>query len=311
MNYTYEDSTSKTYKFVGMDVDEDFNAVIKVGEGHIIVGPMFDRKKVDSLVYVSNDDFGERWMDSSTKSFYKDKIKQVVSKISENNVRKIATSLKTGSFYSLRKMGDTSTMHEYTDFLDGFVRGVLGDYKQDISNSVDTSDSSFSSVILNIVHKKEIERESVRNDVEVSTDDQTIRIIRGFLTALFKYWSLLATHYSQINSELSALDLWSGLNKRVIGDVDFNSRISKSMELVDSDTGELVERVVSFSGVSKNGGVFDSNVIRDQASQGLMSLGGFISGSFDRSIPDIKSILISNIDSTDIEDVWSLTDEEA
>ena len=140
--------------------------------------------------------------------------------------------------------------------------------------------------------------------------DSQKSIVRIFIGTLFRYWADLSGRYCTIDSELSALDLWSGLNRRVIGDSEFDERFSTAITLTDSVNGNIEEGVVSFSGISKNGGVFDQNIIRKQASGAISVFASNIYGkSSSYSALDLKPVLMSNVDQTDV-DVWSLTDEE-
>ena len=68
--------------------------------------------------------------------------------------------------------------------------------------------------------------------------------------------------------------------------------------------------MVSFSGISKNGGVFDQNIIRKQASGSIGSVANILHvKTTSYSNLELKPVLMSNVDQTDV-DVWSLTDEE-
>ena len=301
LHYTYDEEIGKTYKFMGMDISENFEAVIPMcNGGGIIVGPMFERSKV--LEEVSSSDYNNvRYNYDFEVSDLYDGVHKIANTIDEKSVRKIVTSLKNGGLYSLQKQrGDSS--NEYTNFLDSYLTGFVGDL---FYSSVSSEKLDFDSITLNLVHTKEDKREK-----KTTPGDLGKAVVGIFIGALFKYWANLSDRYCAIDSELSAFDLWSGLNRRVIGESEFDERFSKAITLTDSVNGNIESRMVSFSGISKNGGVFDQNIIRKQASGSIGSVANILHGkTTSYSNLELKPVLMSNVDQTDV-DVWSLTDEE-
>jgi homoserine trans-succinylase len=300
LHYTYDEEIGKTYKFMGMDISENFEAVIPMcNGGGVIVGPMFDRDvflKTVGYYDLSNISYSTGF---SSSDLY-DGVKNLVKRIDENDIRKIVTSLKNGGLYSLQKQ--RSNESEYVNFFDSYLSDFVNDLFDD---SVSKNKFDFDSITLNLVHTKEESR-----DKNSGSTDSRKSVVSIFIGALFRYWADLSDRYCTINSELSALDLWSGLNRRVIGDSEFDARFSTAITLTDSVNGNIEEGVVSFSGISKNGGVFDQNIIRKQAAG---AINGFADTIYGRpssySTIDLKPVLMSNVDQTDV-DVWSLNDDE-
>lgn len=307
MNLPYDKETSKTYKFMGMDIDEDFNAVIKLGEGHVTIDSMFNRDRIDSVI--SNTDFrtdlDEQWLERM--------LLQMNSTVNDSVVRKIVTSLKTGSIYSMIK--EWGGNDDYTDFFSKFVQGIIDDIHGDgEENTAVSAGSLYDSIILNLVNEEEIEKLSIKGSVMGDSDaENEKKIVECYIASLLKYWSDLAKTYSAYVTHFAAMDIWSDLNKKVIGNGDFNQRFSKCVDIQDNITGEIVGNMVSFAGVSRNGGVSDQSILRDQAATKLNSFSSTVTGN-SRSGDvkgDLKYILMSMVDDTDIEDIYSLTDEEA
>lgn len=307
MVLAYDKETSKTYKFMGMDIDEDFNAVIKLGEGHVTVGSMFNRDSIDSII--TNTDFrvglDDQWLEKM--------LLQTNRTVNDSVVRKIATSLKTGSIYSMIKEWDNNP--DYSDFFSKFVQGIIDDIHGDgEENTTVSAGSLYDSIILNLVNEEEIEKLSIKGSVMGDSEaENEKKIVECYISSLMKYWSDLAKMYSAYVTHFAAIDIWSDLNKKVIGSGDFNQRFSKGVTITDTNTGEIVGNMVSFAGVSRNGGVSDQSILRDQAANKLNSFSSTVTGNSRSSDvkSDLKYILMSMVDDTDIEDVYSLTDEEA
>lgn len=310
MNFPYEKETGKTYKFLGMDIDEDFDSIVKIGEGHVIVGSMFDRNKMESLIERTN--IGRYGID---KDWAEKSLKRLNQNVEESIIRKIATSIKAGSAYSMIKEWDrTSVESDYEEFYKSFIDTIKRDIQGE-GDSIRTGTSLFSSIILNLVNMEELEKEDIKGSSFGADDaDKEKILIEVYLAILFNYWTELSKTYSGVVTQLSALDIWSDLNKKIVGDAEFNRRFSKCIDITDNTTGEIVQNITSFAGVSRNGGVIDQNIIRDQGASSLESFANtMLEGdiTYDKPGNHMRHVLLSMVDDSDIEDVYSLTDEEA
>ena len=304
IEFDYEKETSKTYKFMGMDIDEDFNAIIKLGEGHVIVGHMFDRDTVREFINATRY-FGRN---SSYTQDEKDVLININQTIREETIRKIVTSLKTGSIYSMIK--EASGEYGYTDFSQSFFKSFINDIGGKSSTSSENTNMT-SSIILNLVNLEEIEKMERKG---VSVDSEGIlEKIKFYISTLFMYWSALIDVYCGAVTQLASLDLWSMFNKKAIGDNEFNRRMSNCIDIMDTSTGAIEDGIVSFAGISKNGGVSDQNMIRERSSKSAEYLCNVLRGftsAGNEITTNLDNLLMSMIDEDDIEDIYSLTEEE-
>lgn len=300
----FEEDTPKTYIFLGMDISPDFDAIIKLGSGHVIVEHMCNRamiaRNVKGLV---------RWMDG--KDLIEERAVGLINSVDESVFRKIATSLKTGTFYSLLKKFQANNPD---DEYDSAFRDFLGMIQSDISDGTGVSNvlsgvGKYESIILNLIGDKEVQVADIQ--ATSFTNDLGEEVAKAFFGATLCYWSFVAKRYSEWKSELAALDLWSDLYKRTVGEKEFNQRFHNCVGVSDQQ-GMTLDRTVSFTGIAKNGGVSDDNVIRDRAAEQVGRLGQIIFGSSVSSFRelDLEDVLRSNLDTTDIEDVYGLSPEE-
>jgi hypothetical protein len=285
LDLAFEKETSKTYKFLGMDVDENFDAIIKMNSGHVIVAHLFDREAVTK---------------GCTRSLARIDVEAdaVVKSIPESAVRKLATGLKEGLAYSLCK--DASS--NYNGLIDPEnLRSILNP----ISETLDAQSSGdileFESVLLNLVHTKKNEQANMRSSG--NTSDVASFIVQ----AIFNYWNTVIKKYNTLYSTLASMDLWSDMNKRILGEDTFNSRFGNCITLKDNDTKQAVEgQMISFSGISKDGAVSDANVIRSGSKSVMESLSECLRTGYNQSI-DAEDFLAGFVDSEAIDDVYSLT----
>lgn len=310
INLPYDTETGKTYKFLGMDIDEDFNAVIKIGEGHVVVDSMFNRTRMDSLIQKTNyrhSGLDEEWTEKM--------LLQINDTVKDTVIRKIATSMKTGVTYSAIKEWDPDKATDYEHFFSTYVDNIRQEIKGDDDSASIGGGSLYSSIILNLVNAEELEKLSIKGNTLGQDEDSEKKIVELYLSTLFTYWSQVSKVYSGWITELAAFDIWSDLNKKVIGEGEFNRRFSKCVDITDNNTGEVVGNMVSFAGVSRNGGVVDQNIVRDQGAVNLEHFSDTLNRGrnySDNSPQDmLKYVLLSMVDDEDIEDVYSLSDEEA
>ena len=294
LNLGFEKDTSKTYKFLGMDIDEDYNAVIKIGSGHIVVGPMFDRD------YIVNDILNSRSYVLTSSDL--NVCAEMIKKISIDDVRKISTGLKTGVAYSVAR---SSIDDNYGEVSIAMFNDLVDSLDASLNSSGDGS-LEFQSILLNLVHSKSAEQ------MKAKADGSNKNLSVFLLGKIMKYWTELSKQYSSHYSLLANLDLWSDMNKKMLGASEFNSRFGKCIQIMDNSTGDSEPGVISFSGIAKNGGTTDENTIRDASSQALRTcsdyLSSFTTGTFDCNV---KDMLLGFVDVDGISDAYSLSVNEA
>lgn len=281
----YEKETSKTYKFLGMDVDENFDAIIKMSQGHIVVAHMFDREAVLKLFKRST-----RRMDLPDS---------LIEDLPEDVVRKIATGLKTGIAYDIsKKFGD------YTGVNPEDLRGLLSIVSNFLDSKASTDTLEYQSILLNLVHVRKNEHESIGRTQ--SNEDVASYII----SSIFSYWgSVVVPKYNSLYSFLSCVDIWGDMNRRITGQENFNNRFTRCVSVTDNATGQSEESMISFTGISRDRSMSDPNVIRSSSASSLVSLGGAMTyGSSDDFDP--KDFMVGFFDSDSIDDVYSLNENE-
>ena len=287
-NFEFTDEVLRTYKFLGMDISDDFRAVIPIGSGYVIVGDMFDR---DALKY---------YLDSHTE--YHPDLKNLIDSIDEMDVRKIATAMKTGTMYSISKgvSMDINDTADYSESIVNYFKG-LGEELASSNSNVGKEATLFSSIILNLVHNKE----SVVNAVSrgMSDLDETA-LAQQFFSLLTQYWGFVMDNYSRTVTALSCLDLWTYYGKRMMGERAFNERLvtKNAFELVDNITGEILEdRNISFTGVTRNLSVIGKYVELSSLSEEVKSMGSdlgksLFSSSLSDNILDIMQSMVPEED---------------
>ena len=289
--FDFERDTPKTYKFLGMDVDENFNAVIKMSSGCVIVAPMFDRDAIevklkDNTRYLDND------------------VSLVINNLTIDSVRKLATALKTGVGYELYAKADSSyngqsLVYDDLDVLRNIIKTDI-----DRSSSISTGRLEFDSVLLNLVHAKKAEQ------ISTASNSSSGDVVGYVIMSIMDYWGDVVRRYNSYYSVLSALDLWSDANRRIIGNAEFNNRMKFCCTTIDNTTGEVADHMVSFSGIAKNGSISDDNVIRSAAADVLTVLGAGSADSYYSGNIDLKDLLISMADVSGVDDVYSLDESE-
>ena len=269
-NFEFTDDVLRTFKFLGMDVSDDFRAVIPIGSGYVVVGDMFDRDALKSYLDNSSD--------------YHPDVKTLVDAVDEMDIRKIVTAMKTGTMYSISK-GVSMDVQDINDYSESIVKYFKGLGEELVSNNFDVGKEAtlFSSIILNLVHNKE----SVVNAVSrgMSDLDETT-LAQQFFSVLMQYWGFVIDSYAKTATALSSLDLWTYYGKLSVGERAFNERlISKgAFDVVDNVTGELYqERNISFTGVTRNLNVIGKYVELSNLADEVKSLGKDLGNSLFRS----------------------------
>lgn len=278
----YEKETTKTYKFLGMDVDENFDAIIKMSQGHIVVAHMFDREEV--LRWFKRSARGTNLPDS------------IITDLPEDVIRKLATGLKTGTAYDIAKKFNNSLNPED-------LRGLLSIVSNFLDSKTSTDTLEYQSILLNLVHVRKNEHESIGRTQ--SSED----IASYIISSIFSYWGSVVSKYNSLYSFLSCVDIWGDMNRRITGQDNFNSRFTRCLSVTDNATGQSEESMISFTGISIDRSMSDPNVIRTSSASSLMSLKEAMTfGSFDGFDP--KDFLIGFFDSDNIDDVYSLNENE-
>ena len=294
----YEKGSVSTWKFLGMDISDNFDAVIRLGGGYVIVGNLFDPAFGIANMTLN---FGYSMSESKFNS-----VKLLVSNLKEQNVRKLATAFKTGAFYDI-----FSTKNH----LEMSAKSVYRKVSDILLEGVDTSENAynFSSIILNLIDFKEKNKSAVAK-ASSGSDDASVS---GYVVSLIlDSWVRLSNAYNAYYTIFSSLDLWSGFCKKRITPYEFNSRMSGCVNLVSNADGSVDDSMVSFSGVALNDSISDANIVRKLASDNLSSVSRLFGDPDNINIYsfnsiDFSSLLYSNVADGDVSDLYSLTEEEA
>lgn len=293
----YENGVPNTYKFLGMDIDRDYRAVIPVGDGYVIVAEMFDAEKI-----IGMDPYELRRFDPKDKTGADNILKTCSSRI----IRKVSTAMKTGMLYDIYKQAsDKGNDLEISDFLP-FINMVKDDIQFDGKSAEEAL--AFQSIILNLIHEAVKRSEEVTG---ISGDSEYSNIAVVILVKCFSYWKSVVEKYNGIHDILSEVDLWQSTYKKFIGDDEFNRRIKNSINIISGTTGEILNGVASVSGVARNGDLNDANTFRVSASSTLDTLSTIVTGQAYRVDPeDLTDILFGNIDYEKFDNPYDLTQEE-
>lgn len=256
--FEYEDegdsSIKNTYKLFGMDVNADFEAVIKVGNGYAIVGSLFDKGKLESFcneeIEKAKAALNSGWGGDGAAKLLNlhQEVKDIIDSLTLDQVRKFATSLKTGALYSMGKAKEGDL--QYADFFTKYKTDLAQDFEIVAGNAVGNTPVPYSSVLLNIASRnaKEAKAAATTSQVSVSSDIRLQAILRAF----GKVWAELMGTYQVVKNTLSSIDLWSYFAKKSMGERAFNDKLAQAIVVSDADTGEAENTVISFAGISKN-----------------------------------------------------------
>ena len=296
VEFNFVREISKTYTFMGMEIDSDFQAVITVPSGKVIVAPMYDSAEIEKSIGV---------ILSGESDGVKRGVKNRMNSISVDDARTIVTAMKTGALYDIRKK--SSERRAGNDLNPRFEIGasdVVG--LADIIPERETA-SEYSSVILSLINMKE---QKTLADFGDSTDG--LRKYNGYVVAAFiYYWKTVVDKYNRVCTALCCMDSWSFLNKNLLGDGEYNSRISQCTSISDNVTGEVDPfNVFSFSGISDGGDLGDVNVIREVARDSMLQIAKLLCGNSTNESVRIDMACASNINEKGIEDIFSLSASE-
>lgn len=311
LKFDYEKETSKTYKFLGMDIDEDYNAVIKIGNGHVVVGSLFDKEEILKEVENNFNHVLSNVVGYSVGSYrFKEELikrkgefeslskslKLAVEGLSKDTVRELSTALKTGVAYD---MADRNAISSGLDL--DIVNDKLLE-KLNVSSSGGFV-SDFKSILLNLVNQKNIERADARGDYS------QVNLI--LLTAILNSWCALAKKYSGMYSSLACMDLWSNLDKKLVGEDVFYDKMRQCISVTNNDSGEVSNEIISFAGVAKNGSASDDNVVRQYSSDALREISECIlTGNFNYCSADFSELLMGFADLDGVDDIYSVSNKE-
>lgn len=295
--FAFERGACKTYKFLGMDVDEDFRAVIPTPSGTIPIGYLYDSDKILERI---DEDY-----ENSLSTRDIDCIKAVASEVSEEDIRRVATAMKTGKLYEAIKKtpNDKITIDSITD-----ITGILS------AKAVRVQDTGFKSITLKVINKKkqeEVDEIGLRADQVAESNYYAL-----YLRSVFSYWIDVMDFYNNIYTTLGLLDLWSDAYKKTNGEQAYYNLMQKAttIQKYDVATGEFTDdpvNVVSFNGIAKNGGiVFTDNVVRRSCSECLVGLRAVMSGNQVETDGDLTELLLGMADTTGIDDIYGLSAEE-
>lgn len=298
----FEKDISKTYKFMGMDIDEDFNAVIPIGSGAIVVANMagIGKGEVEEKLGTK---YKNTFSSKSGKAQY-DEATNIINRIDSNGFRRILTRVKCGGLFSCIKNISKNK---------GIDRDIYLDVKEytDLLKNVAVSSNS---IILSIINEKEKKKNEIDLDSykkspgSWDTDsDSNSDLEEIILARIFIYWSDVLNYYKSVHTLLSTLDLWSNLGKRALGDKDFNNRMGSCCSIVDNETGEVTNRVVSFTGVSESFSIAGKELLFEEISNSYNNLALSISGrgttdnsKFIEGEDAVDNLFKGNFDQTDV-----------
>lgn len=269
--FNFEKDVSKTYKFMGMDIDEDFNAVIPIGSGAVIVANMAGIGNGEIEETLGNN-FKGSFYSKSGKALYEEST-NIINRMDSNGFRRILTRIKCGGMFNLIKSISNNKG------VDKDIYSDIKEYTELLRNVAVSSNSIILSIICEREKKKnEIDLDSYKSSGRDSGDEDSKDLEEIILARIFLYWSDVLNYYSSVHTLLSTLDLWTMFGKRALGDQTFNKRMGSCCSVVDNETGEVENRVVSFTGVSKNFSVAGQEFFCSQISEAYRNLAYSISG---------------------------------
>ena len=267
-DFDFEKEVSRTYKFMGMDIDEDFNAVIPIGSGAVVVANMagfgtdkFKKEKSNSIKEV----FKLRG-DLSTYN----KAVDIINKMGEEGFRKILTRLKCGGLYDLVK-GISK---------DGKVdKRIYSDIKEYAGIVERNNDFLSNSIILSIVNEKEKKKTEINLDSYKEESSSDTELEESIFSIVVTFWSDLLDYYNSVKTLLSTLDIWSFMGRWSMGDQEFNKKLESCFSLLDNTTGEVTNRVISFTGASENLSIAGQEYTGERISNVFYNLGAGVIGA--------------------------------
>lgn len=295
---SYEKGIPHTYKFLGMDINDDYQAVIPVGDGYVIVGDMFDCK---SIIAAPSEIDGDSLLHNVNSNAYRLSINFLKSCSSEF-ARKITTALKSSVLFEEYKAAEDADVDHMGPEIQARVVDIVKEYM-----GVGSPDGSmtYKSILLNLVH------EDMAKKAEIGKTDSNDSM--GAATAvaiqLFCYWNSILKTYLTIHKALSSIDMWQSVGRRLLGDKEFNSRLEDSIYLTD-DSGKL-PGIASISGVARNWDILDTNTNREAASTAFRTLTRKMASPYTEfNRESVRDLMISNIDWEKFDNPYELSAED-
>ena len=287
-SFEYIEGVPHTYKFLGMDIDDEYRAIIPIGDGCIVVANMFDTKEIQSA----------RIYERRVEPTVLDAAVTFIRRMSEGTVRKLSTAMKSGGLYDLYKKSNGSYISVKDTF--DFFSNLMS------SSSGVGSENSFKSILLNLVHESESSK--MRTISKGSQDSDAVEIIVAL--KCLEYWKTVVNKYNNLFSILSGIDIWQHVSKKVLGDDRFNSMLneSKAIKIEDAD-GIKEARTAIISGVSRNMSISDNTLVRLGAVKGLEELKRTLVGNGTEK-DSLQDLVISCIETENIENPFELSIEE-
>lgn len=201
----------KTFKFLGMDIDDEFNIVCKLSNFDVIIGSLF------SIV----GDFPN----------YQD-----YPVITKKNMRKIVTKLKTETMYDLVRefkyaneyvanydsishaitTGNNDIFPRVNDFLDTKVvehikniNKLLSDYSY-LDSNYNKKTSGYKSIFMNLLSESEKKRDESKGIIASNNEkDPENKMWLSFTKDLFKFFSVKVDRYSSYKIYFGMVDLFT------------------------------------------------------------------------------------------------------
>lgn len=305
----YMDRQVDTYKFLGMDIADDFCAYIKTYSGSIRVESLYNR----DLILKSRCDFNK-----GTSKISRNKAMEIAEDVfSENGVgydiaRAVVTALKCGGAYSIASGIKKLNIDSTEDAVSFLSKSVLGDIVRNYTGGVSSqpADSVFDSIVYNIVKDK------VNVQTMASSDESVDDVVFVALKYLFYYWGTVAGLYSRVKVVLGSLDTLTYIARLQLGDTEFFARYKTIYEFRGMDESEefdiapeLPEQPAvgfSLSGIVKTHAYTDYLATKS-ASDIMLNMDNI------DYLSEFTDILVSNVDDYDqnsLGDNTVLSDEE-
>ena len=244
LDLDYEKGIPKTYKFLGMDINDEFQAIIPVGDGYVVVGEMFNQENLKKFKS------GRSMSDYETTL-----LEDILNNSSEEMCRTLVTAIKFGDLYDV-----AADNNDISNNLINILIGVLRNYFESIWGDTGNSKLPYKSILLNLVHTEGVKKKELSNN---SNKEESIKeVYTNLLGRIFKVWREVLEKYNKIYSVLSSIDMWETMYRRMIGDNNFNPRLKNCISLYRSDTGEQLDGIVSLSGIAKNMSISEGNTDR-------------------------------------------------
>ena len=272
----------KTYKFMGMDIDDSLHAVIKSTSGSFICGNIFDVEAYSKII----DKYRNNWDYNTLQALDK----KLLS-INIDYVKRLITGIKEGWLYDIYKRVGTESDSFISEYMSNQMKSGLN--------------SEYKSVILTLIRNTGDSRDTSSSfDIDAIMIGVIISHIRGIIK-----------RYNNSYSKLCAMDLFIKYESKLSGEDITRNRLSNALEIIDNVTGEVVDLPISFSGISKNESLYDSNTIREHCSilcENLSQMCMFDNYSSMYGTKDIIEYSMPGLHDTDgIDDVFSMSPEES